>query len=78
MRVLCQQLPDLRLAGVALLLLAALELVAGDGGQVAEWRIRGVGSRLSEGFLVMCSAPAANAVEFISLWGLIPSGLRSA
>ncbi len=43
-----QQLPDLLLAGVMLLLLAVLQLVAADGGEVAEWRIRGVRLRLAE------------------------------
>lgn len=42
-----QQLPDLLLAGVVLLLLAVLQLVATDGCQVAEWRMRGVRLRLA-------------------------------
>lgn len=43
-----QQLPDLLLAGVVLLLLACLQLIAADGCQVAKWRIRGVRLRLAE------------------------------
>jgi hypothetical protein len=43
-----QQLPDLLLAGVMLLLLAVLQVVAAHGRQVAKGRIRGVRVRLAE------------------------------
>jgi hypothetical protein len=52
-----QQLPDQRLAGVALLLLRILQLVAADGCQVMKGRIRGVCLRAAEAASCTRSCP---------------------